>query len=102
MSPNPSPVHAVGALPDDTYLLETEVAAYLRLAPKTLRAWRGQQKGPPYHKLGGHVRYLLGEVRAWAQGATTPAAAPVRGTMTPLLQRLQRARIPRKGIPYAK
>jgi len=62
--------------PDDTYLVEAEVADYLQLSPKTLRHWRAQQRGPQWVQFGRRVRYCLGDVRAWAQGQQ-PNAGPL-------------------------
>jgi predicted DNA-binding transcriptional regulator AlpA len=55
-------------MPDDIYLLPTEAALYLRVAPKTLTKWRGQGKGPPYRKVAGSlIRYVQSELEAWMQ-----------------------------------
>ena len=83
----------LAALPEETYLLEAEVAGYLRITPQLLRQWRSAQKGPRFHKLGGQVRYLLGEVRAWARGETVPMLEPTRGQgqFPTLMERLRKA-----------
>ncbi|MCG6941516.1 MAG: helix-turn-helix domain-containing protein [Thiohalocapsa sp.] len=36
---------------------EKEAAAYLKLSPRTLQAWRLRGGGPEYVKLGNAVRY---------------------------------------------
>lgn len=47
-----------------------EAAAYLKVSPRTLKNWRAQQKGPPYHRYGQKlVHYIPEEVSAWAQKA---------------------------------
>lgn len=43
-------------------LRETDAAAYLNLAPKTLSRWRWAGKGPAYRKLGSAVRYATDDL----------------------------------------
>ena len=43
-----------------------EVATYLGIPVKTLGNWRASGVGPPYSKIGKHVRYARGEVERWA------------------------------------
>ena len=58
------------------YLTEREAAAFLSLAPETLRTWRARRTGPPYVKLGGRaVRYPVAGLRQWADGAATTAGS---------------------------
>ncbi|TFD50413.1 hypothetical protein E3T46_10970 [Cryobacterium sp. Hh11] len=33
--------------------------------PRTLEEWRQTRTGPPYRRMGRHVRYLRREVLAW-------------------------------------
>ncbi|WP_370948179.1 helix-turn-helix transcriptional regulator [Amycolatopsis sp. cg5] len=42
-----------------------ELEAYLGIPEKTLRDWRLKQYGPPFFRMGKHVRYEPAEVRAW-------------------------------------
>jgi hypothetical protein len=50
----------------DEQLLTTEqLAAQLQLAVITLVRWRGQQKGPPYLRIEGTVRYRPIDVANW-------------------------------------
>ncbi|MEU3764301.1 helix-turn-helix domain-containing protein [Amycolatopsis keratiniphila] len=43
-----------------------ELASFLRIPEKTLRNWRSEgESGPPWMKVGRHVRYAPGQVRAW-------------------------------------
>lgn len=52
---------------------ETDAAAYLGLAPKTLSRWRWAGRGPAFHKLGSAVRYSVQDLEAFiANGAVTP------------------------------
>jgi hypothetical protein len=44
-------------------LTESEAAALLMVAPKTLRNWRVQGKGPEFLKSGGRVDYLPSYIR---------------------------------------
>lgn len=49
------------------YLTAEEAADYLRVSVHTLRAYRNQGKGPPYHRIGGKTLYHRDEVDAWVQ-----------------------------------
>lgn len=49
----------------DEVLTPAEVAVFLKVPEDTLTDWRYRQKGPPFHKVGRHVRYLADELRAW-------------------------------------
>jgi Helix-turn-helix domain len=57
-------------MPDDPssspYLVLTEAAAFLRLAPRTLDNMRQRGTGPLYGKHGGRVRYHRDDLIAWA------------------------------------
>lgn len=49
-----------------TLLTETQLAAALGVASKTLRSWRSSGRGPLWSNLGGAlVRYRAGEVVQW-------------------------------------
>ena len=50
-----------------TFLTQRELAELLRLPERTLEDWRLTHTGPPYLKLGRHVRYDVQDVLAWAQ-----------------------------------
>jgi excisionase family DNA binding protein len=53
-------------------LTPDEVAQYLRIPKGTLANWRYQSIGPPYVRLGRHVRYHLDALERWvAQQART-------------------------------
>ena len=47
-----------------------EVAAYLRIDPKTLENWRGQRKGPRFRRVGRFPRYRWSDVEAWLDQQT--------------------------------
>ncbi|WP_426183520.1 helix-turn-helix transcriptional regulator [Microbacterium sp. TWP3-1-2b2] len=49
------------------FLTQREVADLLRLPGRTLEDWRQTQQGPPYVKLGRHVRYERAELLAWVR-----------------------------------
>lgn len=54
-------------LQQDAGLLNTKQAAdYLGLSPGTLMAWRYQQRGPTYCKIGGSVRYRKDDLDSFA------------------------------------
>ncbi|WP_411720813.1 helix-turn-helix transcriptional regulator, partial [Mycetocola sp.] len=46
---------------------QQEVAELLRLPERTLEDWRLTHAGPPYLKLGRHVRYDVQDVLTWVQ-----------------------------------
>jgi predicted DNA-binding transcriptional regulator AlpA len=50
-----------------TILTQRELAELLRLPERTLEDWRLTHTGPPYLKLGRHVRYDVQDVLAWVQ-----------------------------------
>jgi excisionase family DNA binding protein len=50
-----------------TFLTQHEVAELLSLPERTLEDWRLTHTGPPYFKLGRHVRYEVQDVLAWVQ-----------------------------------
>ena len=51
-----------------TLLTETQLAASLGVASKTLRNWRSSKSGPAWRNLGGAlVRYRAGEVVEWIE-----------------------------------
>ncbi|WP_233198426.1 AlpA family transcriptional regulator [Cryobacterium sp. Y50] len=42
-----------------------QVADLLQISPRTLEEWRQTCTGPPYRRMGRHVRYMRREVLAW-------------------------------------
>jgi excisionase family DNA binding protein len=42
-----------------------QVAELLQVSPRTLEEWRQTRTGPPWRRMGRHVRYLRREVLAW-------------------------------------
>lgn len=46
-------------------MTEGQAAEYLSVSPATLRCWRGEKKGPTYHKNGRSVRYAKKDLDAW-------------------------------------
>lgn len=50
---------------DETLLSSLEVAEILGITEITLCRWRKAGTGPSYFKIGGKVRYQLGEVKEW-------------------------------------
>lgn len=53
------------ARPD--FKTQAEIADIIKVPERTLEDWRFNHVGPPYMKLGRHVRYDLAEVFAWAR-----------------------------------
>ena len=51
-----------------------EMETELQVSGSTLAQWRWMRKGPPWVKVGRHVRYLRDGYQAWlAAGADNPA-----------------------------
>ena len=55
-----------GVAPAD-FKTQAEIADIIKVPERTLEDWRLNHVGPPYMKLGRHVRYDLLEVVAWAR-----------------------------------
>jgi predicted DNA-binding transcriptional regulator AlpA len=58
------------SVPTRVYLTQDEVAAVLRLSPRTLERHRLAGTGPAYVKLGRKVVYKRSSVEAWAAANT--------------------------------
>jgi hypothetical protein len=70
------PLKELLGLPDEALVDDREAALVLGLAPLTMRNWRSKGRGPSHRKLGGAVRYLMGDLRRFRD-------APVSGDRTP-------------------
>ena len=51
---------------ENTFVPETDAAAFLGLSKRTLQKMRVKGGGPEFRKFGHAVRYELAEVAAWA------------------------------------
>ena len=51
----------------DALLSIAEVAAFLSVPEKTVRAWRHKGTGPRAFKVGRHVRYRMADVLAFLE-----------------------------------
>jgi hypothetical protein len=63
---------------EDALMTEVEVAAFLRKAPRTLRAWRQAEyrvRGPRWVKVGGEICYWRSDVLAWLAGRERVASS---------------------------
>src|SRR5262249_46518704 len=82
----PPPTFSLAALPDDTLLTESEVAAVLRHSTNSLGSWRRQANHPlAWEALpGGFVRYRAGNVRSYltmgSRRKGTPGKPPATAT----------------------
>ena len=61
----------------DRLLDLAEVAAWLNVAPKTLRDMRYRRTGPPALKVGGQLRWRAADVERWLD-AQRDTATPAR------------------------
>lgn len=61
--------HLLGMDARDEPLIMTgqQVAELLQVSPRTIEEWRQTNSGPPFRRVGRHVRYLRSEVLAWFQ-----------------------------------
>jgi len=50
---------------EDAMMTEGEVADFLVIKAETLRQWRYHDKGPPYYKIEGAIRYRLPELQQY-------------------------------------
>src|SRR5207249_3070980 len=66
-----------GTLRPDPLGEPSEVAAFLKIPPKTLAQWRYLGTGPRWSKVGRHVRYRWTDVEEWfnAQARSGSGAA---------------------------
>jgi predicted DNA-binding transcriptional regulator AlpA len=62
-----------------SYLTQSEVAALLRLSPRTLERHRLAGTGPAYIKLGRRVVYKREAIEAWAAANTFTSTSAVGG-----------------------
>ena len=44
-----------------------ELAAYLGLPVSTIYDWRTRGLGPPAYRFGKHLKFAVGDVRAWVE-----------------------------------
>lgn len=51
-----------------THLNQVELAARLKISPRTLERWRWTGEGPAFLKIGGRVVYRLEDVEAYENG----------------------------------
>lgn len=52
---------------EPAFLTQAEVAVLLGVPERTLEGWRLTKSGPPWLKLGRHVKYDRDDVLAWAR-----------------------------------
>jgi predicted DNA-binding transcriptional regulator AlpA len=62
-----------------SYLTQSEVAALLRLSPRTLERHRLNGTGPAYTKLGRRVVYRREAIETWAAANTFTSTSAVGG-----------------------
>ena len=72
-----------------TLFTEAEVAARLRVVPRTLKVWRQIGEGPPYLKLGRQIRYAHSDLEAWL---ATCVRMPITAQQADERRRLRNAR----------
>ena len=69
--PRKNPAHLVcmdaSTVGTPGFKTQAEIAEMLHVPERTLEDWRLTHHGPPYLKLGRHVRYDPADVYAWAK-----------------------------------
>jgi predicted DNA-binding transcriptional regulator AlpA len=50
-----------------------QVADLLQVSPRTVEEWRRTRTGPPWRRMGRHVRYLRREVLVWFEDLDSDA-----------------------------
>jgi hypothetical protein len=50
---------------DIKHLNQVQLARRWSLSPRTLERWRWLKKGPPFMRIGGAIRYRVGDVEAF-------------------------------------
>ncbi len=56
-------------------LNQDEAAEALAVPARTLEAWRCRGGGPPFVRIGRHVRYRLRDLQAWIEERTFKSTA---------------------------
>jgi predicted DNA-binding transcriptional regulator AlpA len=64
-SPGPGTLRSARAVGDDRLWSIKDVDQFLGVPVATIYQWRVRGEGPPATKLGKHLRYEPGVVRAW-------------------------------------
>ena len=67
-----------------THLNQVELAARLKISPRTLERWRWTGEGPAFLKIGGRVVYRLEDVEAYECGRRCESTA--QGTALRVVQ----------------
>lgn len=57
----------------DRWLTTREAARKIGVPSSLLDGWRYHEKGPPWEKVDGRIRYRLSEFRAWLATQMPPA-----------------------------
>jgi predicted DNA-binding transcriptional regulator AlpA len=55
---------------DELLVTEPEAARILAISVRTLQAWRVQDAGPPYVRVGRLIRYVRSSLIAWVKSRT--------------------------------
>lgn len=63
-------------LPLRGWLTTRQLACRLSFSTRTLERWRAAGTGPPWHRVGRHIRYDLAEVDQWIDDHTVYPLPP--------------------------
>ena len=76
---------------NEPWLSRQDLADRYRLPVKTLAKWASKGTGPPYARMGRHVRYRLGDVIAW-ETARVDDSRDVAAPIVPIPSHFEEAR----------
>lgn len=60
-------------------MTQTEVAAALRVTPRTLQTWRASGTGPPWRRVGRVILYSRAAVHLWLENRPPAPVAAAEG-----------------------
>lgn len=69
-----------------TQIIDSQaLSAHIGIPTKTLAEWRSRSEGPPYMRIGRHVRYSMSDVEKWL--ASRPGQAQAVVVASPISSR---------------
>lgn len=76
----------------DSLMTPAQLAVHLQIPQTTIHQWRHKKVGPPWFRVGRHVRYRWSDVQEWLDGQVLkvrqPPPGPLDGSHIPELDRM--------------